>query len=55
MRESARHIYPQLASGWDLMLVARAAIVKAKEPQVRDALTSLLERAGLSRFETGES
>ena len=54
MREAARRLYPQLASGWDLMLVARAAIVKEKEPQVRDALKTLLRRAGLSRFENGE-
>ena len=48
LRESARHLYPRFGTGWDVMLVARTRMLKAKEPQVRDALTSLLRRAGLS-------
>lgn len=48
MREAARHLYPQLESGWDIMLVARAGIVRVKEPQVEDALASLLRAAKLS-------
>jgi ribonuclease P protein component len=48
MREAARHLYPQLNTGWDVMLVARTRIVGVKEPQVEKALKSLLKQAGLS-------
>ena len=47
LREAARHLYPRFARGWDVMLVARAGILGVKEPQVKDALASLLNRAGL--------
>lgn len=47
MREAARHLHPQFESGWDIVLVARPRILGAKEPQVEDALDSLLERAHL--------
>jgi ribonuclease P protein component len=49
LREAARRLYPQFGAGWDVMLVARAGILKVKEPQVEEALSSLLKRAGLSR------
>jgi len=48
MREAARRLYPRFGSGWDVMLVARAAILEMKEPQVEEALASLLRRAGLN-------
>lgn len=48
LREAARHLYPQLRSGWDVILIARASILEVKEPQVEEALASLLRRAGLS-------
>lgn len=48
MREAARRLYPQFGVGWDVMLIARAAILKVKEPQVEQALASLLRRAGVS-------
>jgi len=48
MREAARHLYPQFEAGWDMMLIARTRIIKMKEPQVEEALASLLRRAGLS-------
>jgi len=47
LREAARRLYPQFGAGWDVMLVARVSILKAKEPQVEKALASLLKRAGL--------
>ena len=47
LREAARHLYPQFGAGWDVMLIARNGILKAKEPQVEEALASLLKRAGL--------
>jgi ribonuclease P protein component len=47
LREAARHLYTRFGVGWDVMLVARASILRAKEPQVEEALAALLGRAGL--------
>ena len=47
LREAARRLYPRLGFGWDVMLIARSSILKAKEPQVEKALAGLLRRAGL--------
>jgi RNase P protein component len=47
MREAARHLRPRIEAGWDIMLVARARMVSAKELQVEQALGVLLRRAGL--------
>jgi ribonuclease P protein component len=47
LREAARRLYSRLASGWDVMLIARAGILEVKEPQVEEALASLLRRARL--------
>ena len=49
LREAARRLYPQLGRGWDVMLVARAGILEVREPQVEEALASLLRRAELGR------
>ncbi|NIV40391.1 MAG: ribonuclease P protein component [Anaerolineae bacterium] len=48
LREAARRLYARLGSGWDVMLVARAGILEVREPQVEEALASLLRRAELS-------
>jgi len=47
LREATRHLYPHIATGWDLVLVARSALVTVKEPQVENALHSMLNLAGL--------
>lgn len=47
LREAARHLYPHVLPGWDLLLIARPKILKVKEPQVRRALSQLMERAHL--------
>lgn len=47
LRESARHLYPRLKPGWDLVLIARRPITAAREPEVRQALHELAKRAGL--------
>lgn len=47
LRETTRHLYPHIATGWDLVLVARSTLVTVKEPQVESALRSMLSRAGL--------
>lgn len=52
MREAARRLYPRFEAGWDVMLVARARILEVKEPQVEEALASLLRRARLSEPDT---
>lgn len=50
LREAARRHYSQFGGGWDMMLVARAPILEVKEPQVEEALASLLRRARLSTW-----
>jgi ribonuclease P protein component len=47
MREAVRQRAPKLASGWDLILIGRAAIVPVKLADVADALDWLLRQAGL--------
>jgi ribonuclease P protein component len=48
LREAARHLYPEFQSkGWDMMLVARPKLANAREKEVEEALSTLLERAGL--------
>jgi ribonuclease P protein component len=49
LREAARRLYPQFGTGWDVMLIARSGVLKAKEPQVEEALASLLRRARLRK------
>jgi ribonuclease P protein component len=48
LREAARHLYPQLKAGWDVMLIARSKILESKEPQVEKALAQLMKRANVS-------
>jgi ribonuclease P protein component len=48
LREAARCLYPQFGTGWDVVLIARANVLKVKEPQVEQALALLLRRARLS-------
>jgi len=47
LREATRRLYPHIAPGWDLVLVARPTLVTVKEPQVENALRSILTLAGL--------
>jgi len=47
IRAAARDLYPQIASGWNIVLIARAPIIQTKMPQVRAALQNLLQRANL--------
>jgi ribonuclease P protein component len=49
LREAARHLYPYLAPGWDLVLIARPPIRTVNEPQVEAALEQLAREAGLLR------
>jgi ribonuclease P protein component len=45
LREAIRPLLPSLASGWDLILIARPALVTATLADTSSALTSLLQRA----------
>ena len=45
VRAAARELYPQIASGYDLVLIARAPIIQVKMPKVRAVLQELLQRA----------
>lgn len=47
LREAMRPILPTLASGWDLVLVARSGMANASLKDTRSALDILLLRAGL--------
>jgi len=48
MREAARARLGQMALGWDIVLIARTPIVRAKFWRIGEALDSLLQRAELS-------
>ena len=45
LREAMRPLLPSLASGWDLILIARPALVTATLTDTRSALLNLLHRA----------
>jgi ribonuclease P protein component len=47
LRSAVQPLLADLAPGWDLLLLARAPLPDADMLQVRTALTSLLQRAGL--------
>ena len=47
LREAMRPLLSSLASGWDLILIARPGLVTATLADTRSALTNLLKRAKL--------
>ena len=47
LREAARHLYNGIYAGWDLVLVARSALLHVKEPDVEEALRTTLQRGDL--------
>lgn len=47
MREAMRLRLYEIASGWDIVLIARSPIVQADFWRIGEALDSLLQRAGL--------
>ena len=47
LREAMRSLIPSIASGWDLILIARPALVTSTLADTRSALTNLLTRARL--------
>ena len=49
IREAARAIYPQLDSGYDLILIARQPAAQASFAQLTEALVSVLPRMDAGR------
>lgn len=47
LRAAMQPLLPNLAPGWDVLLIARPPLPKATMLEVRTALSSLLQRAGL--------
>jgi ribonuclease P protein component len=47
LREAMRPLLPSLASGWNLILIARPALVTATLAETRSALLNVLKRAKL--------
>ncbi len=47
IREAMRPLIPSLASGRDLILIARPALVSSTLTETREALLTVLHRAGL--------
>lgn len=51
LREAFRPLMPDLAGGWDLVLVARPALLEADGTSLRTAARTVVRRAGLLRTE----
>jgi len=49
LREAVRHVYPNIQSGVDLILIARAPMAEASAAQLLAALTETLQRAKVWR------
>ncbi len=47
LREAVRPLLPSLASGWDLLLIARPALVSSTLADTRQALLNVFRRAKL--------
>jgi len=47
LRAAIRALLPSLRPGWDVLVIARPAIVRAEYVAIREALARLLGRAGV--------
>ena len=47
LREAIRSLLPSMRPGWDVLVIARPAIVGAEHLAIREALGRLLRRAGV--------
>jgi ribonuclease P protein component len=47
LRETLRPLIPSMASGWDIVLLARKPLTTAAYPEIEAALKTLLSRANL--------
>jgi ribonuclease P protein component len=48
IREAVRTVIPSLGTGWDILLIARPALISCNVFEVREALLTLLRRAELA-------
>ncbi len=48
LREAMRVMLPSLTTGWDILLIARPALLSCNVFEVREALLTLLRRAELA-------
>jgi ribonuclease P protein component len=48
LREAVRALIPSLATGWDILLIARPPLLSCKMSEVRETLLTLLRRAELA-------
>ena len=49
LREAVRQVYPNIQSGVDVILIARAPLAEAAAAQIAAALIETLQRAGVWR------
>ena len=49
LREAVRQVYPNIQSGVDMILIARAPMAEASVAQIATALAETLQRAGIWR------
>jgi ribonuclease P protein component len=54
LREAIRSLLPMLRPGWDVLVIARPAIVGADHRAIGEALSRLLGRAGVLAAHEGE-
>ena len=47
MRAAVEPLLTEIKTGWDLVIIARYSLLDQKTPEIRTALTELLERAQL--------
>ncbi len=47
LRDSIRSLLPSVRPGWDVLVIARPAIVRAEHLAIRQALARLLGKAGV--------
>jgi ribonuclease P protein component len=48
LRELLRERYGEMATGWDLLLIARPDAARASYAELREAVASLLQRSGIT-------
>jgi len=54
LREAIRSLLPSMRPGWDVLVIARPAIVGADHRAIGEALRKLLARAGVLGERSGE-
>jgi len=50
IRESCRHLLPDISEGWDLIFVARTRTAEVKQQEVEKEMLNLLKKAGVIKI-----